>query len=68
MLIILDNAATVGQVRPLIPGTGTSLTIITSRSHLPGLVIREGAKRTTLVTLSEDEAVELLAATTTAYR
>jgi hypothetical protein len=38
MLIILDNAGTVGQVRPLIPGTSRNLAIVTSRSRLSGLV------------------------------
>lgn len=68
MLVILDNAARTDQVRPLIPGSGGNLTIITSRSHLSGLAIREGAQRTTLTTLGESEAVELLIATTAGYR
>lgn len=67
-LIILDNAATVGQVRPLIPGTGNNLTLVTSRSRMPGLAIRDGAQWATLGTLSTDEAVELLTATMTGYR
>lgn len=68
MLVILDNAARTDQVRPLIPGSGGNLTIITSRSHLSGLAIREGVQRTTLTTLGEDEAMELLIATTAGYR
>ncbi|RMI41829.1 hypothetical protein EBO15_21845 [Actinomadura harenae] len=68
MLIILDNAGTVGQVRPLIPGTSRSLAIVTSRSRLSGLVVRDGAHRTTLDTLTEAQAVELLTATTSDYR
>ncbi|WP_143116376.1 ATP-binding protein [Lentzea xinjiangensis] len=68
MLIILDNAANTAQVRPLIPGSGQSLAIVTSRSHLHGLAIRHGAVRRTLGTLSEAEAVALLLTTTREYR
>lgn len=68
MLIILDNAGSAGQVRPLIPGTSRSMVIVTSRSRLSGLVIRDGAHRTTLDTLTEAESVDLLTATTSVYR
>ncbi|MQA09228.1 MAG: hypothetical protein GEU98_11900 [Pseudonocardiaceae bacterium] len=43
MLIVLDNVADAGQVRPL-PGDG-GLVLVTSRSQLRGLVAREGARR-----------------------
>ncbi|MEU9128802.1 tetratricopeptide repeat protein [Kitasatospora sp. NPDC048540] len=68
LLILLDNAATVGQVRPLLPGTSESLVLITSRSRLSGLVARNGAYRITVETLPEEEAVNLLRATTSSYR
>ncbi len=68
MLVILDNAAGTTQVRPLIPGSGHSLAIITSRSHLQGLAIRHGARRRTLETLTETEAVALLTTTIQEYR
>ncbi|MDT0542201.1 ATP-binding protein [Streptomyces lonegramiae] len=42
VLILLDNAATVSQVRPLLPGTGTSLVVVTSRNRLSGLTVRDG--------------------------
>ncbi len=68
MLILLDNAAGVGQVRPLLPGTAGCLVVVTSRSRLSGLSVRDGARRLTLGTLDEPEAVALLRAVTADYR
>jgi len=60
VLIMLDNAADTGQIRPLLPGSGGCLVLITSRRHLPGLVARDGACRLVLEQLSPAEAMELL--------
>lgn len=68
VLILLDNAATVSQVRLLLPGEGDSLVVVTSRSRLAGLSVRDGAQRITLGTLPEPEAVALLRAVTKGYR
>jgi tetratricopeptide (TPR) repeat protein len=68
MLIVLDNAGSVSQVRPLLPGSAGSLVVVTSRSRLSGLVARDGARRITLGTLAEPEAVALLRAVTKGYR
>src|SRR5207253_1374939 len=68
VLIVLDNAATVGQVRPLLPGSGTCLVLVTSRSGLPGLAVRDGARRITVPTLADDEAIQLLGVVTEGYR
>ncbi|MCG8965632.1 MULTISPECIES: ATP-binding protein [Streptomyces] len=57
MLLLLDNAADESQVAPLLPGTGPSLTIVTSRHALAGL---ESVHRTDLALLRREEAVELL--------
>ena len=59
VLMVLDNAATEAQVRPLLPGAGGSLVLITSRSMLPGLEVHE---RIGLDVLPGDEATALLAA------
>ncbi|RAJ61816.1 NB-ARC domain-containing protein [Streptomyces sp. Amel2xB2] len=68
MLVFLDNAATVAQVRPLLPGNARCLTIVTSRSRLSSLAVRDGADRLTLGTLDEPEAVALLRTVTAGHR
>ncbi|HYB16761.1 MAG TPA: helix-turn-helix domain-containing protein [Streptosporangiaceae bacterium] len=56
-LVVLDNAGSEEQVRPLLPGDGTSLALITARRLLAGL---EGVRRLGLGPLSLPEATELL--------
>ncbi len=68
MLIVLDNAASASQVRPLLPGTAGSLVLVTSRNRLSGLVAREGAYRLNVDMLLESDAVELLRAVTGGFR
>lgn len=60
VLIILDNANTAEQVRPLLPDSPGSLVVVTSRSLLPGLVARDGARRVVLDMLSPGEAQTLM--------
>jgi DNA-binding SARP family transcriptional activator len=60
VLILLDNARTAGQVRPLLPASSSCAAIVTSRDRLAGLVARDGAERLELDLLAEDEAVVLL--------
>jgi hypothetical protein len=56
-LIILDNAGSEDQLRPLLPGESPSRTLITSRRLLAGL---EGVRRLGLGPLELPEAKELL--------
>ena len=60
MLIVLDNAASAEQVRPLLPGADTCRVVVTSRDSLGGLVTKEGVHRIHLERMSEHEAVGLL--------
>jgi tetratricopeptide (TPR) repeat protein len=61
VLVVLDNAASAGQVRPLLPGTAGCLAIVTSRNRLSGLTALDGAQRLTLDMLPPGDAVALLA-------
>ncbi|WP_158102912.1 AfsR/SARP family transcriptional regulator [Lentzea kentuckyensis] len=60
MLILLDNARTVDQVRPLLPASSSCRTLVTSRDSLAGLVARYGAHRIGLNRLPPAEAAGLL--------
>ncbi|MGI9002320.1 MAG: ATP-binding protein [Pseudonocardia sp.] len=60
MLVVLDNASTVEQVYPLLPGESTCRVVVTSRDSLPGLVARHGARRLELDLLPMSDAVALL--------
>ncbi|WP_197289908.1 ATP-binding protein [Saccharothrix sp. NRRL B-16348] len=60
VLILVDNARTVEQVRPLLPAGPTCFALVTSRDSLAGLVARDGAHRIGLDRLSSAEAVALV--------
>lgn len=58
MLIVLDNAGSEEQVRPLLPGGGASRVLVTTRRLLAGL---EGVRRLALGPLQLTESTHLLA-------
>ena len=58
-LIVLDNASTEAQVRPLLPGTDSCLVLVTSRRRLKAL---DDAHTVALDLLSPPDAVALLRA------
>ncbi|MGW0335642.1 ATP-binding protein [Streptomyces sp. NPDC003011] len=60
VLLVLDNARSADQVRPLLPTAPGSVAVVTSRNRLDGLVVREGAQRIALDVLPRHDARTLL--------
>jgi tetratricopeptide (TPR) repeat protein len=61
VLVVLDNARDADQVRPLLPRTGGSFTMVTSRHRLAGLVALDDAHPITVDSLPAGESLRLLA-------
>lgn len=59
VLVVLDNARDPAAVRPLLPGSPRSLTVVTSRDDLAGLVARDGARRVVVNRFTAEHSVEL---------
>ncbi|MEU5998905.1 tetratricopeptide repeat protein [Streptomyces sp. NPDC047197] len=58
VVVVIDNAADADQVRPLLPGAGPSVALVTSRNRLLGL---DEVPPVSLDVLSPQESAELLA-------
>jgi DNA-binding SARP family transcriptional activator/tetratricopeptide (TPR) repeat protein len=61
ILVVLDNARSAEQVRPLLPGSPGCLAIVTSRDQLAGLVATESARPLAMDLLTASDARDLLA-------
>ncbi|WP_165495520.1 NB-ARC domain-containing protein, partial [Actinomadura roseirufa] len=59
LIIMLDNAVSAAQVRPLLPGAGPALIVVTTRRRLSGLLV-DGAEFLELSPLGQSGALELL--------
>ncbi|WP_326618761.1 winged helix-turn-helix domain-containing protein [Streptomyces decoyicus] len=60
MLVVLDDACSPDQLRPLIP-RGSSCVLATSRQRFSGLAARDGAHVVTIGPLRDEESAHLLA-------
>jgi DNA-binding SARP family transcriptional activator len=60
VLVVLDNARDANQVRELLPRTAGSVTIVTSRHRLAGLVALNDARPLTIESLPPAESLRLL--------
>jgi len=60
VLVLLDNVADPASVRPLLPGSD-GMVLVTSRNHLSGLAVREGAAQIDVGELPDADARELFA-------
>ncbi|WP_228122825.1 ATP-binding protein [Saccharothrix syringae] len=60
LLVLLDNAYSAAQVRPLAPNSPSSAVLVTSRNRLTGLVA-EGAQLVDVGPLAKASAIQLLA-------
>jgi tetratricopeptide (TPR) repeat protein len=59
LIVLLDDARSAAQVRPLLPASSDSMAIVTSRFRLGGLLVG-GARSVPLASLSVESSVDLL--------
>ncbi|WP_107056095.1 BTAD domain-containing putative transcriptional regulator [Streptomyces griseus] len=68
MLVVLDDARSVHQIRPMMPGRGSARVLVTSRDPLNGLAGTFAVARVELGAMSPAESLDLLAATIGEHR
>jgi hypothetical protein len=62
MLLLLDNASSAPQVRPLLPALPGCAVLVTSRRRLVGLSARDGARAVTVKPLDESASARVVGA------
>ncbi|HEY2576592.1 MAG TPA: tetratricopeptide repeat protein [Streptosporangiaceae bacterium] len=62
MIIVLDNVASIEQIRLLLPGTGSCAVLVTSRERLRGLAVHHSAQVLEVDRLPARDAAALLCA------
>jgi transcriptional regulator with XRE-family HTH domain/tetratricopeptide (TPR) repeat protein len=60
LLVVLDNAASSEQVRPLLPAAPGCVVVITSRERLSGIAVHTGAQRVTLGPMTPADSIALI--------
>ena len=60
VLVVLDNASSADQVRPLLPGSDTCAVVVTSRRRLSGLGVHHAVRTVALGVLGDAESLALL--------
>ncbi|MFT7836777.1 tetratricopeptide repeat protein [Saccharothrix sp. BKS2] len=60
VLVVLDNAVSADQVRPLLPAGSGCVTVVTGRAALTGLAVSDGAVRLPVGVLPVEDAVSLV--------
>ncbi|WP_306819880.1 ATP-binding protein [Streptomyces sp. CA-210063] len=60
VLVVLDNASSTDQVRPLLPGSDTCAVVVTSRRKLSGLGVHHAVRTVALGVLGGAESLALL--------
>jgi tetratricopeptide (TPR) repeat protein len=60
VLVLLDNASSTDQIRPLLPGSDTCAVVVTSRRRLSGLGVHHAVRTVALGVLGGAESIALL--------
>lgn len=68
MLVLIDNARDVEQVRNMLPGAGDSMVVVTSRHRMSGLSALDDANLVPLPALNPNESTSLLSRTLGSHR
>lgn len=60
LLVVLDNASSADQIRPLLPGSDTCAVVVTSRRRLSGFGVHHAVRTVALGMLDRADSLDLL--------